>query len=204
MRAWKMVEAVHAAAVAAGSIKIGTAAKYSEMEGARRDPLDSGLQYTVRAAIGGSPEVDAMTRRHFNSTNMGLMANVSRRHFVEPRYVLCLSEPGCRHDEEPDKLKAIFRVTDIYRLAWLLTMQNRDRLFAFDIRRVKYQPREFDAFDPVDYRPSSFVKRESFRAEQEIRIVWLPSRPINETFFITAENAQISDLMSGVDPDDIE
>jgi hypothetical protein len=203
MRAWKMVDADHAGALAAGSVKIGTAAAYSDLESKRRDPLDSGLQYTVGSAVGGSPEVEAMTQRHFRSSNVGLMINVRRRHFVEPRYVLCLSAPGCRHDEEPETAKAIFRIADVYRLAWLLTQQNRDRLFAFDIRQVKYASREFDAFDPVEYQPSSFIKGETFRPEQEIRIVWLPARPIKQPFFITDKSPAVAELFSAVDQQDV-
>ena len=192
MRAWKMVEAVHVDAVAAGRLRIGTLDGYKNIENGRADPADGGLTINSGVLMGEVPEHNAALAR-MRSTNVGLMVNCTVSFRQPPLYAFCMSRPGCRYDPCPVEPKAMFQISDVHRFAELIAQANRDILGEWRVDYVRYEPRTVTALDAFsDAHP--FIKDIRFQPEQEIRIIWRPRSEVAIPF-VTESLTAVAELL---------
>lgn len=195
MRAWKTIDAEHAAAVAQGSLRIGTLQAYKDLENGRADDLDGGIRFTFREALWGHiPEHrQAMNRLGFSAGTL-VFRNISET--VPPLFAFCMTHAGCRYDPDPNVEKAIFRIRHAGRLARRICQLHDARFAAYGIAVVQYAPREFDILEVGSNSPDPFTKDPRFAEEREIRIVFHPRDGVEVTPFVTAPDPEIANLLS--------
>lgn len=192
--AWKLVDTVHADAVAAGSLRIGTFASYAELEGSRGDQFDGAIDVAARSLHFGVPEHErAMDRLGFRA---GMILG-SRFVYRPPQcYVFCMSEVGCTHVPEPPKPRTMFEVADLVGLANLLVATNPEHLAGpWGIDRVRYKRIHYDALEAFP-DPDPFVKDTEYSVEQEIRVLFVPREGQGREGFTTLRNEAVAPFLT--------
>ncbi len=187
MNAWKQVDAKDAHFIESGSLKLGTWEDYRRLENGRGDPYDAGvvvhsgafMNRDPRAAaaltrMGRSPQdVAFLTGPNVDAAFMGNRTIFTAR----PLNALCLSKVGCKHDPSPDEPKATFEIDDVHALARRIAEIHADEVWGFDVKPVAYRDVEYEALQaqPIP-DPDPFVKGRKFEVEQEIRIIFPPTK----------------------------
>lgn len=209
MITWKQVDEKDAHFVAAGSLRLGTFRNYAELENGRDDRLDGAVEWMLH-----NPNFDDPKQRE-RMRVFGVSPSPESRNVIIqnntwvqpslPMYVYCMTEEGCRHDDKPDVTKAIFEVSDAHLLARMMLERFPDKLKSYEIRRVSYGARSFDAVrSDVWPPPSPWIKRRKFAGEREIRLVFEPARPLGTDPrvpldpFDTPADAEIAKLLRRV------
>ncbi|MEE2850057.1 MAG: hypothetical protein VX561_09330 [Pseudomonadota bacterium] len=170
---FKIVDDEAADLVANGSVKLGTAESYADLEDpVRRDALDSKVEYHASfvQTTGMGDAHDAAAKRAGVGVGPGVSASVincSAVPAVAPRYVYCVTR-AYAHQVRPGQV--VFEVMDIEGLAKALQSLD-DRLGPYRIDWVDYAPRHIDAYDQ-NARADPFIKQPRFKPECEARITF--------------------------------
>lgn len=203
MLAWKQVDATDAHWLEAGSLKLGTWRDYGDLENGRGDPFDSSVAvHSGRLHSSNPSHFEALKRTgllHPDAT-YGPRSNIFAAYntvvFRPPQYlILCMSECGCSHDPSPETPKSVFEVSGVHTLARRLLELHPDRLSHYELRRVQYLRREFNALESEYPPPDPFIKGTKFSMEREIRLVFTPTNQDEQTALFSKADAAIASLL---------
>lgn len=203
-KTWKMVDLEHAEAVARGSVLVGTANSFSTLENGRADDLDGAV--TTHIGHAGADQDTAAAARRFGLGGDVPAVYIYNSDFTErsrPAWIYCMSKPGCRHDWNPARPKAIFEIADVVQMS-ILIMQRLDPLGAMissvAVAEVSYEPRRLEgAKAAATAEAHPFIKDTYFQPEQEVRILYTPrdEAMVRKPLKIGADYA-IADLLTRV------
>lgn len=202
-KAWKIVDAEYADAVAKGILKIGTLAGYAAIENGRADAMEGRLDIHVDLEPDDPGHAEKMKRLEWafgggESANNIRITNTVLHEEAEGCWAFCMTEVGCTFDpDETKKPKAIFEISDVLRLAGLLREGMGWQVREAYSGPVTYEPRVLDLRDALDAGPHPFFKDTFFSPEREVRIVMPPAEGVvADGPRFTGANSRIASLFT--------